>query len=602
MSAKDPILLADRYLVADRLAAAKTGLLMGGKQELTGIPCVVKVYRTREETDRYLEIEEEIALLRSFKESGNLFFVNILDLLEEGGRWFAAFEKIEGIALFDLVFTHPTFLGTEEIIRYFGQVVDQCQAMKRGKGHLPVMNLGPQNLIVTPTTIRLVDFDLELLYGQSRRTEPARRRFLSEDDLLHELGKLLYFLATKKLAIDPLARLPDPKSLNPLLEEELLKILKRALDPRPTHRYSSVEELHQALQSLGSMLQLKKSTTPSPQPLVPEAPLENFTSRRKTAFLAIGLALALLLAFTWLWRSRERGSPSPLPLRRLILAATSLGLEWIDPENGNTVHLFPVPGEVTGLVPWPSSGKVIVLDQSSQTILVQDPYAPEKASLLMADVTLTAYAFDPVLHLFFGAVAGQARIDEASAVTPGNTVPIPLPNPAKQLVVEPYSHRLYVTSEGDRELRVVDILSHRVVTSIRFGEIPELLGAERNRLVVYLKQAKSLELYAPSGRRLNYLPVALSLPAQAAFLKSTKEGVIWSEEPKLLFFNPELGTISREVSLPFVPKRPVADLETERLYATDDQGKIYVIPLSRAGTPQALASPDKVSALALWKP
>jgi serine/threonine protein kinase len=591
------LIVAGKYQAKKKLASGKNGIFMAGTEITTKTPCILKIYKTPEETPSFEGIKQELTMVRQMKEIHNPFFVRVLDLLEENGRWFAVFESVEGLSLVEVLSRHPSFLHKEEISRYFLKILDIFLEAKTADGRIPFFHLTPKNIILATERVCIVDFELPLLFND---TDIAFKNttFLSEDEAIVQMGVVLYTLLTKEEPVGDVSTWKSPKDIHPMLGDHFLEILKKCVDPRSQNRFHSLEELREAFlhepEEKTSNLEMQET-----KPFY--LPIQKLWLWVKPTFKWGAL---FFLFFIMLIEVRKLFMPAP-PLfnthQTLLCAATTQGLQWLSPETGKDIATLPIPGKFTTLIPWPEGNRLIVADADSNLVFSMDPSFPKNASLLLSGMLLRAYSFNPTLHIFFASDGVNPLLYFVSPEVSENST-LPLSSPPVQMLLDQSGQKLYLAL-ADGKVLAIDVLRKEILTTFSFPDVPKLAYADSDTIYLYFNNTQTLQLFSPTGEKLASIPYPLTPPISMYPLKSQEGFVVLSQDPKITFFqkNPTPNFVEG-IPLKFTPAFFAFDSSSNKIYLASKSGELYTFPLDVPESPTLLARLDGLSALALWKP
>jgi len=203
---------------------------------------------------------------------------NVVQTYEHGistkGEPFLVMEWVEGLGLNYLVETRSTQLNGNRI-NYLSQLCDAVQYMHDNKWlH---RDLCPRNIMIDKEgVLKLIDFGLTIPYtppfcAPGNRTgtpdylapELVMRRPTDHRVDMYALGVTAFEVYTANL---PWERTPsseenfrrrlntpprNPKELNPKLDDDVVRVLLKAISKDPQNRYGSARQFKEALEALG---------------------------------------------------------------------------------------------------------------------------------------------------------------------------------------------------------------------------------------------------------------------------------------------------------------------------------------------------------------
>ena len=340
------------YRVLDRIGSGGMGVVYRGEDIRLGRPVALKFLPVdAPHWSRAVERFEQEARAASALNHPNI--CTIYDIGEHEGQQFIVMELLEGHTLRDTIAGRP--LPLEQILDIAIQLVDALDAAHR-KGIIH-RDIKPGNIFLTRTgQAKILDFGLakytrgdelrlgaasedatispvpDVLTGEGTAVgtvaymspEQARGAALDARSDLFALGLVLYEMATGRQAFSGstsavvfeaiLNRAPvSAAKLNPVLPEEIIHIINKALEKERDVRYQSAAELRADLRRL-------KRDTESVQTVIdpsakPSSSPRLLSKRRTLAIAAVGLiALATITYFA----ARRIWAPSEEPLSVVV--------------------------------------------------------------------------------------------------------------------------------------------------------------------------------------------------------------------------------------------------------------------------------------------
>lgn len=262
--------IAKRYRVQDQLGAGGMGTVYRGLDTLTGQVVAIKELKAKASQPGLLErFKREGEALRSLNHPN---IVKLLEAIDEDGQHFLVTEFVPGGDLAQLLETSR--LSIDEILRLGIDVADALTRAHRLK--IFHRDLKPSNLLIAEDgTLRLTDFGVAYIGGQTRVTDPdgilgtldyiAPEAFnggtASASGDIWSFGVMLFeMLAGQRpfradnvvglitaIAISPL---PDLEALCPLAPVTLIDLIYRMLERDPTERIASVRLVGLVLEDL----------------------------------------------------------------------------------------------------------------------------------------------------------------------------------------------------------------------------------------------------------------------------------------------------------------------------------------------------------------
>lgn len=208
--------------------------------------------------------------------------VNVYDAGREGPTYFMVMEYVEGPTLKKWISSRGA-LSPKEAISIAMQICDGlAHAHANGIIH---RDIKPQNIMSAPDgRMKVTDFGISrILRSSSTPTkagtvmgsvhyfspEQARGYDIGFPSDLYSLGVVLYEMVTGKVPFDGEENIgialkhvqdpvPDPRNFIPDLPDELCRVICKALEKDPSHRYQSTQEMKRALQQV--LTSIRKGT------------------------------------------------------------------------------------------------------------------------------------------------------------------------------------------------------------------------------------------------------------------------------------------------------------------------------------------------------
>ncbi len=290
------------------------GKKLGGRYEiiqLVGGGGMAEVYKARDlKKQQFVAIKilsnslsHDLEFIRRFtweaKATAKLSHPNVVKVFNIGqdqNIHYMVMEYIGGRSLKSLI-KHRGFLSPHECIDVAIQVCDGLShAHQNGIIH---RDIKPHNILCPHEgEYKITDFGISrlvkphstftktgMVMGSVHYISPEQARGLrvSYPSDIYSLGIVLYEMATGRLPFDGEENIaiavqhiqdpiPDPKKYNPMIPDELVKIIRKALEKDPAKRYQSAYELKQAL--LQAKAVIPKETFPYPRkPMKPIKPI-----------------------------------------------------------------------------------------------------------------------------------------------------------------------------------------------------------------------------------------------------------------------------------------------------------------------------------------
>ena len=258
----------NRYHILRKIGGGGMGTVyLAEDNRLPGRRCAIKEMSPAQLApgDRNWSIEafrQEAQMLANLDHPG---LTRVTDFFAEGGNWYLTMEYIEGETLdARLARARNGRLSVDEALRIMRQLCDVLTYLHNREPQVIFRDLKPGNIMLTPNgEVKLIDFGIARFFkpGKSQDTvqlgtpgyaAPEQYGGLSQSDPrtdIYSLGAVLHQMVT---GYDPTTAsspfpLPDPRSVMPAIPSHIADVITRATQMRPALRYSTIQEMRQAL-------------------------------------------------------------------------------------------------------------------------------------------------------------------------------------------------------------------------------------------------------------------------------------------------------------------------------------------------------------------
>ncbi|MGC9398129.1 MAG: protein kinase domain-containing protein [Anaerolineae bacterium] len=285
-------LLQKRYRILRQIGGGGMGTVyLAEDTRLQGRRCAIKEMSPAQlaPADRNWSIEafrQEAQMLANLDHPG---LTRVTDFFAEGGCWYLTMDYVEGETLeARLARARGGRLPLDQALRIARQLCDVLTYLHNRNPQVIFRDLKPANIMLTPDDeVKLIDFGIARFFkpGKSQDTiqlgtpgyaAPEQYGGLGQSDPrtdIYSLGALLHQMVTgydPTTAASPFP-LPDPRSVRPNLPPHVADVIVRATQMRPDFRYSTVQEMRQALFPPTYPLPGQTQVYPSQQPTPPPA-------------------------------------------------------------------------------------------------------------------------------------------------------------------------------------------------------------------------------------------------------------------------------------------------------------------------------------------
>ncbi|MFD1422588.1 serine/threonine protein kinase [Laceyella tengchongensis] len=264
--------LAGRYQVLERIGGGGMAVVYKGRDSLLDRYVAIKVMNQSFSHDQDA-VRRFIREAKAAASMSHANIVNVYDVGREDSIYFMVMEYVKGPTLMDMIKKKGRF-GAEETIEIAIQICEGIHhAHQKGIIH---RDIKPHNILVAPgNQYKVTDFGISYFPRVSAITqtgyvmgsvhyfspEQASGTKVSAASDLYSLGVVLYEMLTGRVPFnggnsvsialkhihDPV---PDLKSLNSEIPEQLAEVIHRALAKDPEQRYQSARQMKEALEEV----------------------------------------------------------------------------------------------------------------------------------------------------------------------------------------------------------------------------------------------------------------------------------------------------------------------------------------------------------------
>lgn len=209
---------------------------------------------------------KEINLMKNFTHPG---LPEIHRVLNKNDNIYLIMEYIKGQSLEKVINSGNKQVPTDIAVKWAMEICNVLNYLHTSFSSPALYkNLNPANIIVTKkNNVKVIDYGLTCYYNPDKNRiaknyeAPEEEKTVQSD--LYSLGVILYQMVTKKYPEGKGVNFSDIKSINPNIEDEIIKIVNKAVRKNPEERYKNAEEFKKDLEKyLNNYLQSNKPSSP----------------------------------------------------------------------------------------------------------------------------------------------------------------------------------------------------------------------------------------------------------------------------------------------------------------------------------------------------
>ncbi len=270
-------LLQGRYRVARQVGGGGMGrVYLAYDTRLADKPCALKELlhdphlSPEEQNQAAAQFHREAAILAHLSHPN---LPNVYDYFEEHERFYLVMDFVEGETLEQVTRRTPGGLPPEHVLEWALQLCDVLTYLHGQNPPVIFRDLKPANIMLTPQgEIKLIDFGVARLFDPSKGTDTLKmgtagyappEQYAGQGQTtprsdIYSLGVTLHELLTGD---DPTAHpfvFAAPHTLNPAVWASFSNVVMRALSMNPAERFSSAQEMKEALQRVTQPRRLRR--------------------------------------------------------------------------------------------------------------------------------------------------------------------------------------------------------------------------------------------------------------------------------------------------------------------------------------------------------
>lgn len=177
------------------------------------------------------------------RENKSPFFPEIVEVIEDAGRYTIIEEYVEGITLEDYMMGEPLYEA--EAVKIARQIGEALLCLHNAKPMIIYRDLKPENVVITPQQqIKLVDFDISRKYQQGKKRDtqllgtaeyaaPEQFGYFQTDNRtdIYAFGVLFNYMLTGKFPIEYVT------------EGKYAGMVRKCVELEPDKRYQNVADI-----------------------------------------------------------------------------------------------------------------------------------------------------------------------------------------------------------------------------------------------------------------------------------------------------------------------------------------------------------------------
>lgn len=278
---KNGIILDGRYEIIELVKAGGMGAVYRAIDQRLEESCALKEMFSIHTDPK----EQEYAVTRFHQEAkilAKLRHMNlprVIDHFTESGKYYLVMDFIEGEDLEVIMAKEgKEGLAEDKVVKYAIQVLDVLSYLHSRNPPIVYRDIKPPNIIVQKEDdkITLVDFGIARVVqpgSMTKKTSVGTEGYIAPEQYvgkpeprsdIYGLGATMHHLLTGKVPLIPFHFTPV-KEFKPSVSLELNNIVMKALGMKPDDRYSSADEMKQALEKKGQGISLTQESPLPPQ-------------------------------------------------------------------------------------------------------------------------------------------------------------------------------------------------------------------------------------------------------------------------------------------------------------------------------------------------
>jgi YVTN family beta-propeller protein len=471
--------MQDRYQVRKLLRSEATWNVYLVTDRTLERDCILKQQPLSGKTaDRSAQLEQTATTLAKLRHPG---LAMLMDFFTENDYFYVVLEYIRGQTLREIYANHVGSFNEKEVINWaikLSEIVGYAHGEKVILG-----SISPDNVLLDEQGyLRITDFMVSNEDRVDGFTPPEQRQAKPvPQSNVFSIGALTYYLLTGYIPSSDSSEFPPIRKINPAVSKGLEAVLKKALQPDPTKRYSSADELGRALGRLISVNVEPSSVTPSDRKVRVETPYRVVPrpGRLISGIVVTVIGLLFILVLTsvapfnkdpanyWVVPLATAVCAAPLLIPGVLLIRSGMAPEEPGQPPMRKVAkswwLLPVAlGFIGGLIAWAKNKTV---NRSTALNML----------ILGIVLTLTWPSITGLIPVVTQKpLFSKANQSTASTPSPELTVlsTIKVGKLQKGIAVNPRTNRIYVPNWSDNTVSVIDGVTSTVIDTVKVGKSP----------------------------------------------------------------------------------------------------------------------------------
>jgi len=262
--------LQNRYTIVSRTGHGG----MGAVYETKDTRIVGKRWAVKELSDAALGTpQEKQDAIAAFRQEARMLALldhpnlpAVSDFFSESGKHYLVMEFVDGETLEDKLESETGFFDETLVLGWIDQICEVLTYLHIQNPPIVFRDLKPSNVMIDKGgKVKLIDFGIARLFKAGKKTDTqamgtpgyaapeqyGKGQTDSRSDV-YSLGVLLHQLLTRYDPGHTPFNLPPPGNINPLISADVVDVIDRATQTKPSNRFQDVDEMRGGLKAGGS--------------------------------------------------------------------------------------------------------------------------------------------------------------------------------------------------------------------------------------------------------------------------------------------------------------------------------------------------------------